>query len=43
MITAQRAADSFDILLDAVPGGFLDLSFDAERPGSTDQTSLFRG
>jgi len=27
----------------AVPGGFLDLSLDAERPGSTDQTSLFRG
>jgi hypothetical protein len=43
MITARRAADSSHMLLHAVPGGFLDLSFDAERAGSTDRTSLFRG
>jgi hypothetical protein len=41
--TARQAADSFDMLSHAVPGGFLDLSLEAERPGSTDRTSLFRG
>jgi len=43
MNTARQGVDSFDMLSRAVPGGFLDLSLDAERPGSTDQTSLFRG
>jgi len=43
MNTARQAVDSFDMLSRAVPGGFLDLSLEAERPGSRDQTSLFRG
>jgi hypothetical protein len=43
MITARQAADSSHMLSHAVPGGFLDLFFEAERPGSTDRTSLFRG
>ena len=42
MITARRAADSSHMLSHAVPRGFLDLFFEAERPGSTDWTSLFR-
>jgi len=43
MNTARQAADSLDMLSHAVPGSFLDLSIEAERPGSTDRTSLFRG
>jgi hypothetical protein len=43
MNTARQAVDSFDMLSRAVPDGFLDLFLEAERPGSRDQTSLFRG